>query len=76
MDNSFNIGDRVICIDNSNSYHELTINKVYTITNKSFTNKEIVFVINDFGYEDWFNIRLFILEKVYNRNQVIDGILE
>ena len=76
MDDIFNIGDRVICIDNSNSYQELTINKVYTITNKSFTNKEIVFVINDFGYEDWFNIRLFILEKVYNRNQVIDGILE
>jgi len=65
-----NIGDRVVCIDNSSyAYYvdannvNLTIGKVYIVNNitMSFEDQvDLIFVIDDFGKKDFFTEKRFV----------------
>jgi hypothetical protein len=68
-----NIGDRIVCIDNSSyAYYEgannvnLTIGKVYIVNNisvvgRGFDDKvDLIFVIDDFGKKDFFTEKRFV----------------
>lgn len=71
----FKEGDKIHCINNESATQFLTLGKIYTVISIA-RNSNTVDIINDVGQKDWFNIKRFKLDIPYNRNQVIDGILE
>mgnify|MGYP001572835293 CR=1 FL=1 len=73
MDNKYNTGDVVICIDANVMYNLLTYGRMYTITSVN-TNNSLIWVINDRGENDYFRKYRFISVKEY-RDSVISEIL-
>lgn len=71
----FKEGDRIYCIDNKSATHFLTLGKLYTVVSIS-RNINTIYIINDVGQMDWFNIKRFKPYIALNRNKVINDILE
>lgn len=70
----FNIGDSVVCINNS--YQQLlTIGRKYTIISFSSTRSHI-YVYDNKQNVCGISIRRFVSELVYNRSKTIDNILK
>ena len=67
------VGDRVIYNSKSGIIEELTYGKSYIVDHVSYN---IIYIINDVGIYRSYNIFWFDEDISYNRNRVIDGILE
>ena len=65
----FNRGDKVVCIDNENVEHYLTVDKIYEVCEYSEINK----VINLLKMDTWYRVERFeLIEKNGNNNDLIN----
>lgn len=65
----FNRGDKVVCIDNENVEHYLTVDKIYEVCEYSEINK----VINLLKMDTWYKVERFeLIEKNDNNKGLIE----
>lgn len=71
----FKKGDCVICINNSLQWNNLTVGRKYIINN--FTSRDThIYIHNDNGELWGYAVHRFVSVMEYERNKVIENILE